>query len=108
MNQESGHVTPCYGIDSGLNIFSKSFFPFFRSNIGKAGATLRRCASPPWVRRDLTNLEVEMLEVCGGVDHGQDSLDSVHQVGHVRLLCQVPGQYTQYRTTIIYVLLRKL
>ena len=60
------------------------------------------------VRRDLTNLEVEMLEVCGGVDHGQDSLDSVHQVGHVRLLCQVPGQYTQYRTTIIYVLLRKL
>ena len=33
--------------DSGFNIFSKSFFPFFRSISPALGATHRRCASPP-------------------------------------------------------------
>ena len=36
-------------LDSGLNIFSKSFFPFFRSNPGEAGATLRSLPSPPCI-----------------------------------------------------------
>ena len=42
--------------DSGLNIFSRSFFPFFRSISPVLGATHRRCASPPWFNRELSNL----------------------------------------------------
>ena len=50
--QQIDHIMAERGpiFDSGLNIFSKAFFPFFKSNPEKAGATLRRLPPPPLLR----------------------------------------------------------
>ena len=47
--QQIDHIMAERGpiFDSGLNIFSKAFFPFFKSNPEKAGATLRRLPPLP-------------------------------------------------------------